>query len=940
MHQTQILAMKFFCAFTLVLVCVYRPAAAQQLNYSDSIRYYTLKGQTARAFIFAKENFEALKNSSIADSAYIAAARSIANFYYSMVKPDSALAYYEKACEGAKIRYGASSTQYGALLLRTAIMNCDLGQYQEAEQRFQNATVILSNRIKNKKREYVHCLVEYAAFHITTGNLNRAEELCDIACETALRKPVDSVGYTSALEKLARLYYKMGFYDRQEAMIIKIYEIYKAKYGSGHYKYIHAIVGMGDVYQRKQNLEKADSVYRKALEITQQALGNKSPANIYLLRRIGIVNTEMRKYEIAENYLKEALEIVNENGGEASPLYPMCGNNLARLYAASGRKELATLFFEKTLAVYDKLGLTMHASRLSLLYDMGDLLSADEPEKATVYLKEAMNTEHKLLLEKLDFLSETELLTYLKGIKEVADAPYRLLLQHKSTAITGAAYNSRLLMGGIGLQNTRALYQNMAQSKDSVFTVLWKNFLQQKYSYKNLLLTPVSKRSSNTDSVATRLSQQEKELLRRSADYRNMKEQLAFTWQDVQKHLQPGETAIEFVKFNGKQGTYGNDKDGAVYYAALLLRTQDTIPQFVVLCRENLMSNALKKFPYKAAVGNSRGQRSTGNIQRASNILYQLIWHPLEPYLANTKTIYFSPAGMLHRVAFAAIPYTRNMLLSDQYNLVQLASTRQVALQESRPPAPVSIAMFGGINYNSAFSDNGGSALTATNHFVYPNSRGADVDSFRFLPNTLTEINAIKAEAETAHKELVVFTGVHATEAVFRNLTGDNSPEVIHFATHGFTFSDTAQSNNAGVPFKASDNPLLRCGLVMAGGNKGWKGKALPDEDDGILTGMEISAVQLPHTKLAVLSACETGLGKIEGSEGVFGLQRAFKLAGVKYVMASLWQVPDKETAEFMETFYAHWLGGKTIRGAFLTAQQLMRKKYAPYFWAGFTLVQ
>jgi CHAT domain-containing protein len=88
------------------------------------------------------------------------------------------------------------------------------------------------------------------------------------------------------------------------------------------------------------------------------------------------------------------------------------------------------------------------------------------------------------------------------------------------------------------------------------------------------------------------------------------------------------------------------------------------------------------------------------------------------------------------------------------------------------------------------------------------------------------------------------------------------------------------------------------------------------------------------------LSACETGQGRIEGSEGVFGLQSTFKLAGVNYIMASLWQVPDKETAEFMETFYSHWLGGKTIRQAFFTTQQIMRKKYAPYYWAGFTLVQ
>jgi CHAT domain-containing protein len=246
--------------------------------------------------------------------------------------------------------------------------------------------------------------------------------------------------------------------------------------------------------------------------------------------------------------------------------------------------------------------------------------------------------------------------------------------------------------------------------------------------------------------------------------------------------------------------------------------------------------------------------------------------------------------------------------------------------------------MFGGINYNRQAVDTGFS-LYAHTSMKY---RGAELDSFYFLPNTLTEINVIKADAEALQKQYFAFTADNATEAAFRSLGGNNSPEVIHFATHGFAFPDNTakQGNNAGAPFKASDNPLLRCGLVMAGGNKGWKGKAGSEEDDGILTGLEISAVQLPHTQLAVLSACETGLGKIEGSEGVFGLQRAFKLAGVNYVMASLWQVPDKETSEFMEAFYAQWLSGKTIREAFFTTQQAMRKKYAPYYWAGFILVQ
>ena len=133
------------------------------------------------------------------------------------------------------------------------------------------------------------------------------------------------------------------------------------------------------------------------------------------------------------------------------------------------------------------------------------------------------------------------------------------------------------------------------------------------------------------------------------------------------------------------------------------------------------------------------------------------------------------------------------------------------------------------------------------------------------------------------------------------------------------------------------------CIRDSAGANRVWEGaEALANEEDGILTAMEISQMNLSNTELVVLSACETGLGDIQGSEGVYGLQRAFKKAGAKYLIMSLWQVPDKETAAFMTTFYENWLEKKmTIRTAFDQAQKEMRKKYKkPHQWAGFVLIE
>ena len=141
---------------------------------------------------------------------------------------------------------------------------------------------------------------------------------------------------------------------------------------------------------------------------------------------------------------------------------------------------------------------------------------------------------------------------------------------------------------------------------------------------------------------------------------------------------------------------------------------------------------------------------------------------------------------------------------------------------------------------------------------------------------------------------------------------------------------------------RQSEDPLSRAGLIMTGGNKAWStGQTYTNREDGILTGREIANMDLRGCMLATLSACETGLGEIKGSEGVFGLQRAFKMAGVQNLIVSLWQVPDKETSEFMEAFYTNWVTNKLpIPEAFRQTQQFMSKKYKPYQWAGFVLVE
>jgi CHAT domain-containing protein len=257
--------------------------------------------------------------------------------------------------------------------------------------------------------------------------------------------------------------------------------------------------------------------------------------------------------------------------------------------------------------------------------------------------------------------------------------------------------------------------------------------------------------------------------------------------------------------------------------------------------------------------------------------------------------------------------------------------------------------LYGDINYDT---DSTALKIMANAQATYTSevnffSRGAYsvTNSWNPLPGTKKEVTAIAKFYSS--KKVKSFTGNAATEESFKSLSG-KSPSVIHLATHGFFFSNLTDSTIVKDftyidKFKRNDNPLLRSGLILAGANLRWRnGKAIKGLDDGILTSYEISLLDLTRTNLAILSACETGLGDIEGSEGVYGLQRAFKMAGLEYLVMSLWKVPDIETAEFMQEFHRNIFLSQTVTDAFYHAQSTMKNKYQsqPYKWAAWVLVR
>lgn len=393
--------------------------------------------------------------------------------------------------------------------------------------------------------------------------------------------------------------------------------------------------------------------------------------------------------------------------------------------------------------------------------------------------------------------------------------------------------------------------------------------------------------------------------------------------------MQPGEAAIEFVAF---KDWYSDKHEGEVRYFALIILHNSDTPLLISLCQGSELGELLGEYP-----GNNLQYIESlyGTQQMAPSDLYKLVWQPMESVLSGIKTIYFSPAGLLHKISFASMRSESGEYLSARFNLVQLSSTAQlVEMKNPQIQKHNNLLMFGGIQFEGTNKQ----------------------QVWAYLPGSLDEINAIADLADQKKISLKYFSGDQATETNF--IIESPEFELVHIATHGFFYplianfeTDTSLTEQEKPEFRGTsyqhaygqfvinENPLMRSGLVFAKGNDCWLNSD-SSGSEGVLTAFEVSTIDLRKNKLIVLSACETGLGDIDETEGVYGLQRAFKIAGSDFLIMSLWQVPDAETVVFMNLFYSHLFKHHHIVDAFLHAQHEMQKKYDPYYWAAFVLIQ
>lgn len=511
---------------------------------------------------------------------------------------------------------------------------------------------------------------------------------------------------------------------------------------------------------------------------------------------------------------------------------------------------------------------------------------------------------------------------------------YAYDIDYNNPSLNNLITNNALFFKGSLLNSSKDIIKNLRKLNDGEINKKIKEYRTVKSFITSQLSLNKKDRSKNFDVMRGRLFSLESELVIYNKRHYPNNLPLKRNWKKIQ--INENEVSIEFVRFK-----YFNKKwTDSIFYVAHILKKNSVSPKVIFLFEEKQIESIIEN-TYLGKSNNSRGSNGRTLNKITNKELYNLIIKPLEEDLKDVSKVYFSPDGLLHKIAFATLTDPNGNLLIKKYQLEQVNSST-VIKKYSKEPKSKTALFVGGINYN--YATEGKTINKNIEKIPSRNNISQKVDkSWSYLKGTKEEVENLKKLFDTYEKVSSILSEEDAHEKSIKSISG-NSPNILHLSTHGFFYENSSTNKSSDKnKFKSADNPLLRSGLLLAGANYAWYYGINPYEDeDGILTALEISNLDLSKTDLVVLSACETGLGDIEGSEGVYGLQRAFKMAGVDMLMMSLWEVPDKETAEFMTSFYKNWLSGQKIREAFRNTQLQMSDKYGenPKKWAAFVLIE
>jgi CHAT domain-containing protein/tetratricopeptide (TPR) repeat protein len=827
-----------------------------------------------------------------------------------------------------RAKYGNHHLLLASILNDMALLYYLKGDYATAEPLYKEATEIVRAALGEKHEIFAKCLANLGLLYTSMNNYAAAEPLHRQALEIRrIAIGEQHPDFAGSLHNLAMLYDAMG----KSAAAVRLYkeaiEVKRKVLGELHPSLASSLDNLGSLCRSIGSYTAAEQLCRQALEIRRSALGEKHAEFGASLHNLATLSDAIGNYDAAEKLYEQAIEIKRAVLGEHHPDVALSLHNLAVVFVATGREAAARELMELALAIQDQI--------------MGQVFSISSEKERAAYLNSVRS--------RLDiFLS---LVTqHVAASPEAVQSVLSLVLRRKALEAEALAMQRDAVLSGkypAVAPTLREITTLRAQIAQRTLAGPGREGLQAHLQY-------LAERNAQKDRLESEVARQVPEM--------NIEQKLRSVDHQVVAMAMPvGTTLVEFVRFDVADfkavPAHGESQWKPARYLAFAMPAGEPDNVTMIDLGEAEPIDRMIATFRSVITGeeDESGKRGLGALPASARRtegedvglrLREAIFDPLLKAIGDRRRLLISPDGDLARLPFEVLPANDGRRLIDDYRISYLGAGRDVVrfdFKSNRKPTRSLVAADPDFDLGAQAmrADGAGGAGRRSCDL-----KREKMGTFERLPGTRREGENIAALLDAE-----LWTGGAALDARLKQC---QSPRILHLATHGFFLEDQKRDPNdeqlgfgsmslseSGMQRLADarfENPLLRSGLALAGANT-WleKGELMEEAEDGLLTAEDVSGLDLIDTELVVLSACDTGLGEVRVGEGVFGLRRAFVLAGAKTLVMSLWKVPDEQTRELMEDFYCRILKGESRADALRAAQLAMKAKHPePFYWGSF----
>jgi len=936
---------------------------------------YTYTNNQSKSQELVKEEYEYVKKMRKKDGNSLNYATTLGNdaIHFAMSNNyTAAIGMSLQAIEIYRANGETTSLNFALLLSNTAQFEKHEEKYANAIPRWQEAAAIFKSIEGNDGSNYLSCMGELMTAYVKIGEGDKAEDISKVLYDTNADDN-NNLNRNYAIMLMHNAEYMAGEGNYKKAVeyqqqVLSVYHLRQEIADEAN-----ALNVLSNYLYHMGELEQAIDSCRKALDL-YDTLGGQDIARAQAFNSLSIYYYAARRFDDAIDASRQAATLFEMSGTPYSSLYSKILTNQSLYEAVRGNIDSAFVLCKFADRIQRSILGDIHPDNVVLRFNLANYcLEMNKPDDAQRYFHDALTMQMKHVRSKFSHLTTQGRELYWDSRSYVFhSAPYMACRIEQNDSILVDTYNALLFTKGL-LLNTEIDFRKLLESTSS-------SKVQQKYEkftsiyneIEGIWRNPTEETKSRLPELMKEHNRLEKELMKDSKEFGDFTESMSTTFSQIVSCLQEDEAAIEFFDIKTNSGD-------RVYWA-LVARKGYSAPKLIrMFSGRKLNTVNFSGFPLTEALNK---EETVGAVYDDPEV-GKLVWEKIVNELHDVSRVWFSPSGLFYQWGIEYLLYS-GQRINERYSMHRVSSTKMLVHRSESHGKPITrAAVFGGLDYEASEGE-----LVSANEvlkerqsewsrdYLSEITMQSSLDSLDMAMSEKRTMAAIlrdgrgrvgylsgtEQEADRVGARLMmnditseIYKGAYGTEEAFKKLSGRRDSlskiSLLHIATHGFSFSpDEVGSNSDALAYLnvmggqaiQSDNSLCFSGLLLSGANNVLSGKKLSrGMENGVLTAREIAMLDFSGLNLAVLSACQTGIGELK-EDGVFGVQRGFKKAGAKTLLMSLWEVDDTATQMLMEEFYRVLLEGNSPTSAFHQAQNALRNNpgySSPFYWASFIIL-